>query len=387
MNLNIEFEEGASSPTRIKVIGVGGGGSNTVSRMYERNLKGIDFIVTNTDAQALRTAKASTKIQIGEKITRGLGAGSNPEVGQKAAIEDRATIMNAIDGSDMIFITAGMGGGTGTGAAPIIADIAREVGALTVVVVTKPFLFEGSKRMRQAEKGLAELIERVDTLIVIPNQRLLAVTEPGTSLNEAFQIADDVLGQGIRGISDLITVPQLINLDFADVKTIMSARGNALMGMGSALGESRAIEAAQQAISSPLLEESSIDGAKGVLVNITGGVDLALDEVDEATSLISQRTDPEANIIFGAATDSSLKDELRITVIATGFGNGYQKEKMPVESLENTIDLEAERQSRLSPPKMDEKRSGLLVSERRKASSMYKPDTFETPTFMRQKAD
>lgn len=387
MALTIDFDEGLSNPTRIKVIGVGGGGSNTVSRMYERNLSGIEFIVANTDAQALKQAKASTKIQIGEKLTRGLGAGSNPEIGQKAAIEDRANIMNTINEAEMIFITAGLGGGTGTGAAPIIADIAREVGALTVAVVTKPFLFEGPRRMRQAEKGLVELLERVDTMIVIPNQRLLAVTEPGTPLNEAFRIADDVLGQGIRGISDLITMPQLINLDFADIKTIMSARGNALMGMGCASGQKRAIEAAQQAISSPLLEETSIDGAKGVLINITGGMDLALDEVDEATSLISERTDPTANIIFGVATDPSIKEEIRITVIATGFGDGYRKEKEPIESLENTIDLDAAREARLQESKRDDKYEGLLVSERKKISPLYKPDFFETPAFMRRKAD
>lgn len=385
MSLAIEFEESSSNPTRIKVIGVGGGGSNTVSRMCERNIGGIEFIVANTDAQALRQAKAPIKIQIGEKLTRGLGAGSNPEIGQKAAIEDRASIMNALNDTEMVFITAGLGGGTGTGAAPIIADIAREIGALTVAVVTKPFLFEGPRRMRQAEKGLEELVEKVDTMIVIPNQRLLAVTEPGTPLSEAFRIADEVLGQGIRGISDLITTPQLINLDFADIKAIMSNKGNALMGMGCATGEKRAIEAAQQAISSPLLEETSIDGANGILVNITGGMDLALDEVDEATSLITERTDPEANIIFGVAIDPSLKDEIRITVIATGFGDGYKKERESIESIGNTIDLDAAREARMQESRMDD--NNLLVSEKKKIPLFHRLDFFETPAFMRRKAD
>lgn len=303
---------------RIKVVGVGGGGSNGVNRMIEAGLKGAEFIAINTDAQALATSKATHKLQIGEKLTRGLGAGANPEVGGKAAEESRDVLLKALKGADMVFVTAGMGGGTGTGAAPIVAEVAREIGALTVGVVTKPFSFEGRKRQAQAERGIAALKEKVDTIITIPNDRLLQVVDKKTPFLEAFRIADDVLRQGVQGISDLIMVPGLINLDFADVKTVMSNAGSALMGIGHGAGEGRATAAAKQAISSPLLE-TSIDGAKGVLLSIAGGPSLGLHEINEAAEIISQAADQDANFIFGAVIDEHLGDEVRITVIATGF--------------------------------------------------------------------
>lgn len=302
----------------IKVVGVGGGGTNAVNRMIESGLKGVEFIAINTDAQALMMADADQKIHIGGDITKGLGAGADPEVGIRAAEESREEIKEALQGADMVFVTAGKGGGTGTGAAPVIAEIAKEVGALTVGVVTKPFAFEGRKRGLQAEDGIDKLKEKVDTLIIIPNDRLLQISEKRISIIDAFKVADDVLCQGVQGITDLITVPGLINLDFADVKTIMSGAGSALMGIGSASGENRAKEAAKIAISSPLLE-ASIDGAKGVLLNISGGSDLGLFEVNEAAETISQAAHPDANIIFGAVVDDSLGEELRVTVIATGF--------------------------------------------------------------------
>jgi len=292
----------------IKVIGVGGGGGNAVNRMIQAELKGVHFIAVNTDAQALNLSLAEHKMQIGAKLTKGLGAGADPEIGKKAAEESRDELMQALRGADMVFVTAGMGGGTGTGGAPVVAEVAKEVGALTVGVVTRPFTFEGKKRATQAEQGIQELKSKVDTLITIPNDRLLQVVDKSTSINEAFRIADDVLRQGVQGISDLIAVPGLINLDFADVKTIMSNTGTALMGIGSAKGENRAAEAAKIAISSPLLE-TSIEGAKGVLLNITGGPDLGLFEVNEAAEIISQAADPEANIIFGAVIDENLEDE------------------------------------------------------------------------------
>ncbi len=303
----------------IKVIGVGGGGGNAVNRMIQAGIKGVEFLVTNTDVQAMRSSMASHKIQIGAKLTKGLGAGANPEIGKQAALEDTDRILEALSGADMIFITTGMGGGTGTGAAPIIASLAAELGALTVAVVTKPFAFEGKRRRVQAEQGIRALRDTVDTLITIPNERLLNFVERATSLGEAFKIADDVLRQAVQGISDLITVPGEINLDFADVKTIMHGMGMALMGTGVSSGEHRAVEAAQRAISSPLLEEASIDGAKGVLINITGGSDMTLFEVHEAASIIQAAADEEANIIFGTVIDPKMKDEVKVTVIATGF--------------------------------------------------------------------
>ncbi|GLV57590.1 hypothetical protein KDH_44260 [Dictyobacter sp. S3.2.2.5] len=303
---------------QIRVIGVGGGGSNAVNRMIQANMTGIEFIAINTDAQALLLTEAPHRIRIGDKLTRGLGAGGNPSVGMKAAEENAEDIYEALKGSDMVFITAGMGGGTGTGASPVVAQIAREVGALTVGVVTRPFTFEGKKRLLSAEEGINNLKQHVDTLITVPNDRLLQVADKRTPLAEAFRLADDVLRQGIQGISDLITVPGLINLDFADVKTIMSAAGSALMAIGEASGESRAIDAAQIAISSPLLD-IDISGARGVLFNITGGLDMTLFEVNEAADIISQAAHPEANIIFGAVQDANYDGKVKITVIATGF--------------------------------------------------------------------
>jgi cell division protein FtsZ len=314
----LEFETDVIQTAQIKVIGVGGGGSNAVNRMIESGLKGIDFIAVNTDAQALHLSKAPNRIQIGTKLTRGLGAGANPEVGEKAAEESRDELAGALKGADMVFITAGMGGGTGTGATSVIAGIAKEIGALTVGVVTKPFPFEGRRRMSHADSGIGNLKGKVDTLIMIPNEKLLQVVDKNTSINDAFRIADDVLRQGVQGISDLIAVPGLINLDFADVKTIMLETGSALMGIGVASGENRAAVAARAAISSPLLE-TSIEGAKGVLLNITGGSNLGLFEVNEAAEIIAQASDPDANIIFGAVIDDDLADEVRVTVIATGF--------------------------------------------------------------------
>src|SRR5437016_4890214 len=304
---------------KIKVIGVGGGGGNAVNRMIQAGIKGVEFLVTNTDVQAMRTSLAPNKIQIGAKLTKGLGAGANPDIGKQAALEDTDRILEALSGADMVFITTGMGGGTGTGAAPIIASLAAELGALTVAVVTKPFAFEGKRRRVQAEQGIRGLRDTVDTLITIPNERLLNFVDRGTSLNDAFKMADDILRQAVQGISDLITVPGEINLDFADVKTIMHGMGMALMGTGVSSGEHRAVEAAQRAISSPLLEEASIEGAKGVLINITGGRDMTLFEVHEAASIIQEAADEEANIIFGTVIDNAMKDEIKVTVIATGF--------------------------------------------------------------------
>ena len=302
----------------IKVVGVGGGGNSVVNRMVDANIRGIEFIAINTDKQALGLSKASRKIQIGEKLTRGLGAGANPDIGKCSAEESKAEIAEALTGADMVFVTAGMGGGTGTGAAPVVAEVSKEMGILTVAVVTKPFPFEGKRRTLQAESGIEELKQSVDTLIVIPNEKLLQVVEKQTSIVEAFKMSDDVLRQGVQGISDLITIPGLVNLDFADVKTIMLNAGIAHIGIGRASGDHRAQEAARQAIHSPLLE-TSIEGAGGVLINVTGGRDLGLLEINEAAELVQKSVDPEANIIFGAVIDESLENEIVITVIATGF--------------------------------------------------------------------
>ncbi|HXJ36713.1 MAG TPA: cell division protein FtsZ [Candidatus Eisenbacteria bacterium] len=324
----IEYVE-PSEGARIKVVGVGGGGGNAVNTMIAAGLPGVDFIAANTDAQALRANLATVKMQLGEKLTRGLGAGGKAIVGRQAAEEDLERIRQYVEGADMVFVTAGMGGGTGTGAAPIVARIAKESGALTVGVVTKPFTFEGRQRGKQAEDGLRELKANVDTLIAIPNQRLLSVAGRNSSILETFRKADDVLLQAVRGIADLITVHGLINLDFADVRAIMSEMGMAMMGASLASGENRAIEAAQRAISSPLLEDVKIEGARGVLINITGGPDLTLHEVNEAATLIQEEADPDANIIFGAVIDESMGDEVRITVIATGFGEPAAKHHAP----------------------------------------------------------
>ena len=308
----------------IKVIGVGGAGNNAVNRMIDSGIKNVEFIAINTDNQALRLSKAPMKIQIGEKITRGLGAGANPDVGAQAAEESKSEIAEALKGADMVFVTAGMGGGTGTGAAPVVASAAKEMGILTIGVVTKPFTFEGKKRLSQAERGIENLKGKVDTLVVIPNDKLLQVIDRKTSIIEAFKMADDVLRQGVQGISDLIAVPGLINLDFADVKTIMLNKGMAHMGIGRASGENRAEDAAKQAIQSPLLE-TSIEGASGVIINITGGSDIGLHEANIAAELVQRSADPEANIIFGTVTDDTLEDEVVITVIATGFEKDEDK--------------------------------------------------------------
>lgn len=383
LNFDVELEECA----QIKVIGVGGGGNNAVNRMVEAQLKGVEFISVNTDKQALYTSKAEYKVQIGEKLTRGLGAGANPDVGKRAAEESKDEIVKLLQGADMVFVTAGMGGGTGTGAAPVVAGLAKEMGILTVGVVTKPFAFEGKIRMKNAEGGIAELKSKVDTLITIPNDRLLQIVQKNTSMLDAFAVADDVLKQGIQSISDLIAVEGLINLDFADVTTIMKDKGLAHMGIGSASGETRAIDAARQAIQSPLLE-TSIQGAKGVLLNVTGGPNLGLFEVNEASTLVMESCDPEANVIFGASIKEDLGDEIMITVIATGF-EGLQngaldldtKPKSSIRSSLNTtvkqavkeIEEEVIAEEKIEPPK--------------KASIIEEDDdeNMEIPTFLRRR--
>jgi len=329
--IRISFNEEPLNDAKIKVIGVGGGGGNAVNRMIDAGVEGIEFIVANTDLQALRLSRAPVKLQLGVKLTNGLGAGANPEVGRKAALEDSDKIIEALEGADMVFVTTGLGGGTGTGAAPIIASLASEMGALTVAVVTKPFSFEGKRRMTQAEKGIAELMESVDTTIVIPNEKLLAVAE-NAGFFESFRIADDILRQGVQGISDIITIPGIINRDFADVKTIMARMGYAVMGTASASGPRRTIEAAQKAISSPLLEAGAIDGARGILINITGSASLKLAEVQQACTIIQSAAHEDANIIFGAVMDEKMKDAVKITVIATGFREAPSSRHRPVET-------------------------------------------------------
>src|SRR6202163_2165924 len=316
--LRICFNEEARNDARIKVIGVGGGGKTAANRMIDSRMEHIEFIVANTDLQALRMSRAAVKIQLGVKLTNGLGAGANPEVGRKAALEDSEKIIEALEGADMVFITTGLGGGTGTGAAPIIASLASEMGALTVAVVTKPFGFEGKRRMQQAERGMAELIDAVDTMIAIPNEKLLAVAQDA-GFFESFRIADDILRQGVQGITDIITIPGIINRDFADVKAIMAGLGYAVMGTATAAGEHRTVEAAQRAIASPLLEAGAIDGARGILINITGSSSLKLSEVQQACSIIQSAAHEDANIIFGAVMDEKMGDDVKITVIATGF--------------------------------------------------------------------
>lgn len=338
----LEFDIDMENFAQIKVIGCGGGGNNAVNRMIAAGLRGVEFIAINTDKQALFLSKANTKIQIGDKLTKGLGAGANPEVGEKAATESRDEIAQAIKGADLVFVTAGMGGGTGTGAAPVVAQIARDLGILTVGVVTKPFMFEGRKRMQYAERGVENLKATVDTLVTIPNDRLLQVAEKKTSIVDAFKIADDILRQGVQGISDLIAVPGLINLDFADVRTIMLNTGIAHMGVGRASGDNKAEEAAKQAIHSPLLE-TTIDGAKAVLINVTGGPDLGLFEVNTAAEMIQKSADPDANIIIGAVIDENLKDEMLITVIATGFDKGPNIKKVDKVVEKGTLNIKEER--------------------------------------------
>ncbi|MGJ7922482.1 cell division protein FtsZ [Neobacillus sp. LXY-4] len=374
----LEFDTNLDQLATIKVIGVGGGGNNAVNRMIEHGVQGVDFIAVNTDAQALNLSKAEIRMQIGGKLTRGLGAGANPEVGKKAAEESREQIEEALKGADMVFVTAGMGGGTGTGAAPVIAQIARELGALTVGVVTRPFTFEGKKRAGQAAGGIAAMKEAVDTLIVIPNDRLLEIVDKSTPMLEAFREADNVLRQGVQGISDLIAVPGLINLDFADVKTIMSSKGSALMGIGIASGENRATEAAKKAISSPLLE-TSIDGAQGVLMNITGGTNLSLYEVQEAADIVATASDQEVNMIFGSVINENLKDEIVVTVIATGFNEEVVQPKMVRPAF-------GQIKPGLNSMKREPKREEIQQEPVRPSQTPQQAeDTLDIPTFLRNR--
>ncbi|MEO8434733.1 MAG: cell division protein FtsZ [Pyrinomonadaceae bacterium] len=358
---------------RIKVIGIGGGGGNAVNRMIDAGIEGIEFLVANTDLQALKRSKAPIKIQLGGRLTKGLGAGANPNVGREAALEDTDKIIEVLEGADMVFVTTGLGGGTGTGGAPIIASLATELNALTVAVVTKPFHFEGRRRMLQAEEGLRELHECVDTVITIPNERLLHTVDKNAPLGDAFRVADDVLRQAVQGISDLITVSGLINLDFADVKTIMAGMGLALMGAGRASGPNRAIEATQQAISSPLLEEATIQGARGVLINITGGPDLTLYEVNEAASMIREAADEDANIIFGAVIDETMRDEMKITVIATGFTHEAVSMIAPPASVPQPA----------APPRYTQRPGDDLT----RTGVNARTEDLDVPTFIRKKAD
>jgi cell division protein FtsZ len=347
--LRISFNEEARNDARIKVIGVGGGGNNAVNRMIDSGMEHIEFIVANTDLQALRMSRAGTKIQLGVKLTNGLGAGANPEIGRKAALEDSDKIIEALEGADMVFVTAGLGGGTGTGATPIIASLASEMGALTVAVVTKPFAFEGKRRMQQAERGISELMESVDTTIVIPNEKLLAVAE-NAGFFESFRVADDILRQGVQGISDIITIPGIINRDFADVKAIMAGMGYAVMGAATASGEHRTTEAAQRAIASPLLEAGAIDGARGILINITGSSSLKLAEVQQACTIIQGAAHEDANIIFGAVLDEKMKDSVKITVIATGFKESDMRSQRHGESYDPVIVSRHHGRSHVSEP-------------------------------------
>jgi cell division protein FtsZ len=339
--LRLRLDEEGRTGARIKVVGVGGGGSNAVNRMVQAGLDGVEFIVANTDLQALTLNTAPHKIQIGGKLTKGLGAGADPNVGRQAALEDTEKLIEALDGADMVFVTTGLGGGTGTGAAPVIASLASELGALTIAVVTKPFRFEGRKRQAQAERGLEELRGSVDTVITIPNERLLATIDRKTSLNDAFTMADDVLRQAIQGISDLILVPGLINLDFADVKTIMAGMGIAIMGTGVGEGDGRAMEAASRAVSSPLLEDASVKGARGVIINVTGGGDLSLIEVSEASAIIQEAAHEEANIIFGAVVDPKMEGKVKITVIATGFDRVGAAKQAAAAAAATPVDLQS----------------------------------------------
>ncbi|MFS8650548.1 MAG: cell division protein FtsZ [Caldibacillus sp.] len=368
----LDFDMNLDQLAKIKVIGVGGGGGNAVNRMIDDGLQGVEFIAVNTDAQALNMSRAENRIQIGEKLTKGLGAGANPEIGRKAAEESKELIEEAVQGADMVFVTAGMGGGTGTGAAPIIAKIAKDMGALTVAVVTRPFSFEGRKRATQAANGIAALKEAVDTLIVIPNDRLLEIVDKSTPILEAFKEADNVLRQGVQGISDLIAVPGLINLDFADVKTIMANKGSALMGIGTASGENRAVVAAKKAISSPLLE-TSIDGATGVIMNITGGMNLSLYEVQEAADIVASAADQDVHMIFGSVINEDLKDEIVVTVIATGFKEDKNVQQKPTGP---RLAKNAE--------KRDKDRSALETKSQEN-TAQYEEDLLDIPTFLRNR--
>jgi cell division protein FtsZ len=381
----LQFDPEDNIGASLRVIGLGGAGGNAVNRMISAGLRGVEFIAANTDSQALSQSQAPHKIQMGTQLTRGLGSGGNPDIGRKAAEETAEEIGNLIRGSDMVFITCGMGGGTGTGAAPMVASLAREAGCLTVAVVTKPFIFEGKHRTEVAEEGLDELRENVDTLIVIPNDRLLSVVERTTPILEAFRIADEVLLQATKGISDLITVPGIINLDFADVKTVMSARGNALMGTGIASGENRAVEAAQLAVSSPLLEDVSIAGAQALLVNITGGPALSLHEASDAASVILEAAGGDANVIFGAVIDPRIEAEIRVTVIATGFGKRQVSKLEAAEKRQIELpDYDAEG---LKRPAFLRKEDSTVVSHTRRWGRAFSRDSLEIPAFLRKQMD
>jgi len=379
-----ELELETEQFSNIKVIGVGGGGSNAINRMIKAGLNGVEFIAMNTDMQSLKLSESPQKLQIGEKLTRGLGAGANPEIGKKAAEESRADISRLIEGADMVFITSGMGGGTGTGAAPVIAEIAKEMGALTVGVVTKPFTFEGKRRMLQAEQGINTLREKVDTLIVIPNDRLLEVVDRKASMTEALRTADDVLRQGVQGISDLITIPGLINLDFADVRTIMTDAGSALMGIGIATGDQRAAQAARMAISSPLLE-SSIDGAKGVLLSITGGPDLGIFEVNEAAEIVSESADKDALVIFGSVIDESMQDEIKVTVIATGFDGTKAATMSQATGMSNVQGLQRKPQQQMQSQQQPQQQSSEIISPLSGVEDVDIPPFLRSPYVRNQK--
>ncbi|MBF0195834.1 MAG: cell division protein FtsZ [Magnetococcales bacterium] len=397
----IEFETSEPLEARIKVVGVGGGGGNAINNMIQSQLEGVEFIVANTDAQALSRNLAPTRMQIGEAVTRGLGAGAKPEVGMKAAEESRDRIQEMFTGADMVFITAGMGGGTGTGAAPIIASVAKEMGILTVAVVTKPFNFEGKRRLQLADEGLALLRDQVDTVITIPNQKLLSIVGKNTTILDAFRKADDVLQQAVRGITDLITIPGLINVDFADVRTIMDEMGQAMMGAAESSGDTRALDAATNAISSPLLDDVSIHGARGVLINITGGYNLALQEVDEAATVIRDMAHEDANIVFGAVLDESMEDSVRVTVVATGIG-GAETVAFPSKTQANSRlssrqpKLAASNDSIVEADNSAEKAKKSSKPRRQVDNTRYKGqslddinqlDSFDVPTFLRRQMD
>ena len=386
-----ELEIESTTTAKLKVIGCGGAGGNAVNRMIGAGLRGVEFIAANTDAQALHQSLAPHRMQIGVNTTRGLGSGGDPNRGRAAAEEDESALFDALTDSDMVFITAGMGGGTGTGSAPVVAKVAKKTGALTVAVVTKPFSFEGRRRMRQAEEGLAELRAEVDTLIVIPNERLLAVVDKGTSLNDAFGVADEILLRATKGISDLVTVPGIVNLDFADVKAVMSNRGNALMGTGRGTGADRAVMAAQAAVSSPLLEDVSIAGAEGVLVNITGGRDLTLHEVNEAAGVVTQAAGDEANVIFGAVIDPNMDGELLITVVATGFGQVESRMRLvdrvrTHQPAMQTVPADEEEEMRHPQPWKREERGRSWNGGSRPANGQ-RGESLEVPTFLRRQMD
>jgi cell division protein FtsZ len=377
-------EDATMRPTIIKVIGVGGGGGNAVDRMIQSRMRGIEFVTANTDAQVLKKSISPNKIPIGQKVTQGLGAGADPNVGRQAAEEDLDHLRASLQGADMVFVTCGMGGGTGTGAAPVIAALAKEAGALTVGVVTKPFHFEGRRRMRQADEGIEQLRQSVDTLIVIPNEKLLSVAERRTGLREAFKLADDVLKKGVQGISDIILIPGEINVDFADVRTIMQERGDALMGMGIGQGEKRAITAAQQAIQSPLLDDISLSGATGLLVNITGGSDLSLAEVSDAMEVITEACDDECNIIYGQVVDETLNDECRITVIATGFNKRRETARAAVyPTVTHQMPTQIEPVRGLGTRKKQIMGNDVLVEEVARARPLARNDDIDKPTFLR----